>query len=185
MLISELQLSRGVEFVYNLTVDDSYDSKHNMLASALDPRAGHASLPEALRDAIKDNDERRLAEHSDAELHSIAQRPGGQTDEDADRGPYQAWREANANRRLSHSVMLYSTVWLRERAYVFWDGDRLKMDQTQGFGENPGHRSDYTDREHEEMMESFRERSKIWRKGGTGYWGKGDTSRVVWCGGVH
>lgn len=30
------------------------------------------------------------------------------------------------------------------------------------------------------MRKSFLQRSKIWRKGGRGYWSKGDTSRIVW-----
>jgi hypothetical protein len=77
--------------------------------------------------------------------------------------------------------MTSDTFWLRERAYVLWDGERVKK-QPGGFGESPTYVTLYnhTTRDYNEMYISFRERSKIWREGGTGYWSKGDTSRIVW-----
>ena len=79
--------------------------------------------------------------------------------------------------------MLSEAAWLRERAYVFWDGNRLR-NHPDGLGEDPGDRRGYTKAEHEDMMESFDERSKVCQKGGKGYWSKNDTSRVMWPRGV-
>jgi hypothetical protein len=33
------------------------------------------------------------------------------------------------------------------------------------------------------MIESFAERSQLWVSGGSGYWSKDGTSRIVWRGG--
>jgi len=178
---TQLQLSHGVEFVYKLTIADSYDAKHRMLDATSGVSESEISLPEALWDVIDDDktDDRRLGEYSDSELHSLAKRHGDETEEDTDRGPYEAWREANSERWPADACMLSDSAWLRERGYVFWDGDRLRKQQC-GFGDDPGDRRDYTEAEYEEMMESFRERSKIWQKGGKGYWSRTDTSRVVW-----
>ena len=180
-----LQLSHGIEFVYNLTIADIYDAKHRMLEATSGPSVRATNLPEALPEVIDDdeNDGRKLAEYSDAELHAIAKRYSGQTEDDTDRGPYEAWREANADRWLADSCMLSEAAWLRERAYVFWDGNRLR-NHPDGLGEDPGDRRGYTKAEHEDMMESFDERSKVCQKGGKGYWSKNDTSRVMWPRGV-
>lgn len=74
--------------------------------------------------------------------------------------------------------MRTDNAWLRERAYVFWDEDRVRS-LKDGFGKHPGYQA-FPEREYEDMMESFNERSKIWLHGGGGYWSKGDTSRIVW-----
>ncbi len=180
-MTSLLQLFHGLEFVYNLTIADTYDAKHKMLNATSGPSDNETSLPQALQEVISDdgNDDRKLAEYSDAELHAIAQDRSGQAEDDTDQGPYEAWREANADYWLSDSCMSSDAAWLRERAYVFWDEDRLRNHQD-GFGEDPGDRRDCTKAEHEDMLESFDERSKVWQKGGKGYWSRDDTSRIIW-----
>jgi hypothetical protein len=103
-------------------------------------------------------------------------------DGDSDRGPYEAWHYGQMNHALRPgSIMASDTFWLRERAYVLWDGERMKK-QTGEFGESPPYAGlyGYGIRDYDEMYDSFRERTKIWREGGTGYWSKGDTSRIVW-----
>ena len=181
LITPRLQLSHGVEFVYNLTVADTYDAKHRMLNATSGPSESDTSLPEALKELLYDdeNDGRKLAEYSDAELHAMAKRCNGQAEDDADRGPFEAWREANADHWLEDSCMRIDVDWLRERAYVFWDENRPRNHQD-GFGEDPGDRRDYTKAEHEDMLESFDERSKVWQKGGKGYWSRDDTSRIIW-----
>ncbi len=85
----------------------------------------------------------------------------------------------NADRWLEDSCMFSDAAWLRERAYVFWDKERLR-NHPDGFGEDPGDRRDFDAAEHEDMIDSFDERSKVWLKGGSGYWSRDDTSRIVW-----
>ncbi len=129
--------------------------------------------------------DRTVGQYSEADLRSLAQRHGDEVEDDnTDRGPYEAWRKANSDRWLEDSVMLSEAGWLRDRAYVFWDGDRLRSWEPGGFGDESGDWRDYTDAEHKEMMESYHERSKIWQKGGKGYWNKNDTSRIIWPQGV-
>ncbi|KAK3902172.1 hypothetical protein C8A05DRAFT_15727 [Staphylotrichum tortipilum] len=181
LLTPERQLSHGVEFVYNLTIADSYDAKHRMLQSALDPSYGRVNLPEALHEVLDDADGRPVQFQSEEELHSIALRRGDSPEEDdTDQGPYKAWRNAHADSTLEESLMFEDDAWLRGRAYVFWDRHRVQQQFKDGFGEEPGYRRDYTEREYADMLESFRERSKIWQKGGKGFWSRGDTSRIVW-----
>ncbi len=89
------KLSHGVEFVYNLTIADTYDAKYRMLDGTCCP--SETSLVEALQEVINHNqgDDRKLAQYSDAELHAIAQRDNsGQTEDDTDQDAYEAWREA-------------------------------------------------------------------------------------------
>jgi hypothetical protein len=151
-----------------------------MLQSALDPSYGRVNLPEALHEVLDDADGRPLKAQSEEELHSIALRRDNPPDDDTDQGPYEAWRNAHADSTLEESVMFGDDAWLRERAYVFWDRDRIQQRFKDGFGEEPGDRVGYTEQEYEDMLESFDERSKIWQKGGKGFWSKGDTSRIVW-----
>ncbi|KAK1775415.1 hypothetical protein QBC45DRAFT_422270 [Copromyces sp. CBS 386.78] len=174
----ERWLSRGVEFVYSLTVADSYDAKKSLLESSVDSMPGRISLPEALGQ-LYDADGQMIEEYSEEQLRSMAPRHSDQTEEDTDCGPYQAWRNANEGLSLEESIMMAHNSWLRERAYVFWDAHRVSKLQD-GFGEDPGYQAAFTEQEYNEMLESFDERSKIWQKGGTGYWSRGDTSRIVW-----
>ena len=140
------------------------------------------NLPEALQELVDERnyDSRKLAGYSDPELYAIAQRDGDRTQEkDTERGPYEAWREANADRWLGDSCAYSETAWRRERAHVFWDGDQLR-NHPGGLGEDPGVERGYTAAEYEDMMESFDERSKFWQNGGKGYWSKDDTSRITY-----
>jgi len=156
-----------------------------MLHATSSPRRARMSLPDALLEDEKTGD-RKVGQYTDAELYSIAQRDGDEpANEDTDRGPYEAWRAANSDRWLEDSCMFSEAAWLRERAYVFWDADRLRSWQPGGFGDDPGDcPRECTEEEVDEMRESFRERSKIWQKGGRGYWSWDDTSRIVWPVGV-
>jgi hypothetical protein len=73
----------------------------------------------------------------------------------------------------------------RKCAYVLWDFDRLvKYNMLNLFKQLP-ETSDppYTSQHEDDMRGSFDERSKIWQKGGSGYWSKDDTSRIVLPGG--
>ncbi|KAH6618377.1 hypothetical protein B0J18DRAFT_437206 [Chaetomium sp. MPI-SDFR-AT-0129] len=179
-------LSHGVLFIYDLTKADSYEARHEILVDAYySPHESEACLPEALQEVITPDvsEDTIVAQYSETHLQMIPQLYGhqiGNDKVDMDPGPYRAWREENKDQWLEDSCMHESAAWLRERAYVFWDDDRLR-NLPRGFGDSPGERSlGYTEEEFEEMLDSFDERSQISLKGGSGYWSKGDTSRIEW-----
>ncbi|KAK4465897.1 hypothetical protein QBC42DRAFT_283058 [Cladorrhinum samala] len=157
-------LSHGIEFVYELSIARCYDAKRRMLESALDLDDVRVNLPEELRALYAGFDTRTIGQHSEEELHSIAPRPRDRPKGSMDPGPYQSWRNANSDSTLEESVMFNDKAWLRERAYVFWDRDRmLKLKHEDGFGQDPGSKPAYTDQDYQDMLESFEKRSRIWQ----------------------
>jgi hypothetical protein len=58
---------------------------------------------------------------------SVALYRYGQTnDEDTDSGPYEAWRTENVGWGVPESFIPEPKAWLRDRAYVLWDSDRVR-----------------------------------------------------------
>ena len=51
---------------------------------------------------------------------------GQPSDEDTDLGPYEAWGTENVGFGMYESFIPEIKVWLRERAYVLWDSDRVR-----------------------------------------------------------
>ena len=51
---------------------------------------------------------------------------GQPNDEDTDLGPYRAWGTENVGFGMYESFIPEIKVWLRERAYVLWDSDRVR-----------------------------------------------------------
>ena len=153
-----------------------------MLQSTFAFGHGEVDLLEALHEVLSDAaDDRNVKEMFGEEaLLSTEISDDEQTQDDPDRGPYEAWCNLQGDWIREASLMFDDDAWLRERAFLFWDRDRLQKQFEDGFGKEPEDRPGPTKQEHEEMIESFDERSKIWQKGGTGYWARGDTSRIVW-----
>jgi hypothetical protein len=195
MLTSEPQLSRGVGFIFELSNAGSYEARRQILYDALyGSRSADVNLPQKLRECvvvhnIVDNAV-HLAGHNsgydlvenytEAGLRPIVSGNSGQASDDTDRGPYQAWRNGNAGRSLKSSVMSMYTPFLRERAYVLWDSERVEKLRTRI--EFRRYREQTiripTDREYKRMLDSFEDRSHIWRMGGRGYWDSRDLRRV-------
>ncbi|KAK4233906.1 hypothetical protein C8A03DRAFT_47648 [Achaetomium macrosporum] len=169
-------LSRGVEFVYQLTTADSYDAKHRMLRTTL--YSSYVNLPGALRRVCDDVDGGALEEYYE-EFHSIALGDSDPSQEDTDRGPLEAWRKAKLDCSLELSCMFPDNDWLRERAYVLWDWERVQ-DLGDKFWEYQRHQGGYTEQDWEDMLECFDERYMICENDARGYWSKGDTSRIIW-----
>lgn len=97
--------------------------------------------------------------------------------EASDRGPYAAWCTVNPVGGVGNHR---KDAWHRTRAYVLWDWGRI---QEHGLLETfhavqDGRRPEITDAEAEEWRESWNERYEIEDEGGSGYWVKGDLSRV-------
>ncbi|XDG07853.1 hypothetical protein ABKA04_007468 [Annulohypoxylon sp. FPYF3050] len=177
----QLWLSQGVGFVHRLTSKGSYDGRKALLKSAFG--AGEVDLYDALMSPPETdlNNDAPLERYTDEDLAALFP-PTESQDQDLDKGSFEAWRVIfNPFPRIAW-VMLADNSGLRERAYVFWDSVRLEIYDLLQLFENTQEDSelqrayDHID----EMYESFEERSKIWQKGGSGYWKKNDESRIVW-----
>ncbi|KAI5863973.1 hypothetical protein GGS23DRAFT_596457 [Durotheca rogersii] len=175
----QLWLSQGIGFIYRLINENSYETKKALLKSTFG--AGSADLYEALCTPSEEglDDVIPLAEYTDEALTTLFPVLDSQ---DTDKGPFEAWRVAfNVWPRCAW-VMLVNSFGLRKRAYVFWDWDRLERYGMLELSDNvpEGSELQYTGEEYDAMYESFKERSNIWQKGGSGYWSRGDESKIVW-----
>ncbi|KAI0897554.1 hypothetical protein F4806DRAFT_462652 [Annulohypoxylon nitens] len=177
----QLWLSQGVDFIHRLMGENSYDGKKALLKSAF--ATGKVDLYEALMSPLEMdlNDDVPLSDYTDEGLAALFPSTESQ-DQDTDKGPFEAWRMAFNHWPRSAWVMLSNNSGLRERAYVFWDLDRIETYGMLKLFENTPEDSElqraYDDID--EMHESFEERSKIRQKGGSGYWKKNDESRIIW-----
>lgn len=147
---------------------------------------GWANLPGALANALDafSDEEVVLEDHTREQI--VSGLPCHSSGAGIDEGPYEAWYAAHKHLPKGAWFMLDHNGWLRDRAYVFWDWDRIKkhhlLEIFQSDSDQGDQRHIPTSEEFEEMQESFDERSKIWQKGGKGYWSKGDSSRIEWPG---
>ncbi|KND92089.1 hypothetical protein TOPH_03424, partial [Tolypocladium ophioglossoides CBS 100239] len=174
----QLWLAQGIGFTYQLMNASSYDVKQALLTSGSD--GGRANLPEALAGVFEaDPEDVILEDYSEEEIQSLVLLGD---DTDTDMGPYESWRAAHYDLPRADWLMLSDDAWLRERAYVLWDLERIQthhlLELFGGSPQSPG--PVYHDEDLEEMQESFDERSNIWQRGGSGYWSKGDYSMIVW-----
>lgn len=174
------KISQGVEFVWKLANEPWYDAKREMLESTF--TRPMADLYVDMVNLIEDgsDDQVPLSEYTKEELARLFPT---RCVWDADEGPFEAWRVAFWDLHKGRWAMLKENDWLRERAYVLWDLERLEgngmledviTDAPEGStlrGEEVGFRR---------MQESFEERWLVAIEGGWGYWSVGDTSRIIW-----
>ncbi|KAK4097339.1 hypothetical protein N658DRAFT_292882 [Parathielavia hyrcaniae] len=166
-----------------MTVADFYSAKHSMLhlmlQAALDSGCKTPFvMPESLDRILEDlydsfGDTLDVFPHDDPSAEDDPSR-------DACESWYSAHAEMEPELQPEPSVMSPSARWLCALAYVFWDRDRVQKQFRGGFGATPDTRTPEDNRGYQLIQESFDERSAIWRKGGTGYWSRNDTSRIVW-----
>jgi hypothetical protein len=171
------KLSQGVSFIHELVNQSSYDSQQALLESVFG--ADRADLYEVLTFEEDNDDDATLAEYTDKDLAVLFPGPDKQDD---DKGPFAAWRVACKDLPRSEWVMLSNNSGLRERAYVLWDQDRLLRYNMLELFENAPEDSELltAEEEYDSMLESFEERSSIWKEGGRGYWSADDKGRIVW-----
>ncbi|OTA99895.1 hypothetical protein M426DRAFT_268527 [Hypoxylon sp. CI-4A] len=163
------------------TIITSDNSGKVLLKSAFD--AGTVDLYEVLMSPPETDldDDIPLSDYANEDLAALFP-PTESQDQDTDKGPFEAWRVAFNPCPCHAWVMLTNNSGLRERAYVFWDFDRIETYNMLKLFENAPEESKLQDAYDDfgEMHESFEERSKIWHKGGSGFWSKYDESRIVW-----
>ncbi|KJR81949.1 uncharacterized protein SPSK_10526 [Sporothrix schenckii 1099-18] len=145
----------------------------------------HASLNEVLTELYDDDgddDDTPLHDYADKETAALFL--PSEPRHDADKGPFEAWWIANKELRFHDTLMHSNNAGFRERAYVLWDKDRLQRYTLLELFAQLAPESELelqnSAPEQAAMRESFEARSKIWEKGGSGYWSKGDESRIVW-----
>lgn len=173
------KISQGIQFVHRFANEPSYDARKEIIEAAFS--SPMTDLYDTMVNLFRDDhgDQVPLAECTDEELARLLPAP---CDRDTDKGPYEAWRVAFGYMHGTQWVMMTDHAWLRERAYVLWDMRRLEEYGMLEVIENAPEDSALIEAEKdlEDMQESFVERSRIWNKGGRGYWSKGDTSKIVW-----
>ncbi|OTA99707.1 hypothetical protein M426DRAFT_268916 [Hypoxylon sp. CI-4A] len=171
-------LSQGIEFTYELINTDCWDDKCDLLKSIYG--SDNVNILDAFYDILDDTDIDAIEQIS-LEEDSLIQTFPLDT-EDTDRGPLRAWSVVHKD---VPRMMLFTDnndAWLHDRAYVFWDWDRLQQHNLlELFGGPMMYSKTYPNKEAlDEMFDSFQKRSEIWQKGGSGYWSKDDTSRIVY-----
>ncbi|KAI1385952.1 uncharacterized protein F4822DRAFT_414582 [Hypoxylon trugodes] len=175
----QLWLSQGVDFTHKLTSESSYDDKKSLLKSAFGGQK--ADLYDKLIEPLETDldDHTPLSGYTEKDLAAEFTPMEGQ---DTDKGPFEAWRVTFNPLPPSAWVMLTNNSGLRERAYVLWDLDRIEKYGLLKLFDNAPKDSElqHTPNDYDEMNESFKERSEICRKGGSGHWSKNDESRIVW-----
>lgn len=178
------KLSRGIDFIFHVVNGKSYDEKKTLLSLEASTPLGLVEIHDALINSIEDrfhNDMRFLEDHTEDEMSALIPQLGAR---DTDTGPRIAWSTLHKEETLP-AIMLDNAAGLRERAYVFWDSERMeRYEMLRVFDRAPAdssHAWDYTNKTaYTEMQKSFDERSRIWQSGGRGYWSEGDESRILW-----
>lgn len=179
-----------MHFVNKLEREDSYDNTKALLKSAFikDGTYLHTTLISMANDYSNDNT--ALQDYNEEVLSLLFP---SLNDYSMDQGPYQAWKVSNGHFPRSAWVMYGGTAGHRERAYVFWDVERVERymlldlfkSLPEDWGRGRGRNRELNAQDFKDMRKSFVERSKIWRRGGSGYWSKGDESRITWRGQVE
>lgn len=109
---------------------------------------------------------------------------------DPDNGPARVWRWAHQN--VPSFIDMPSRQGFREWAFVMWDLSRLEsmgifepcgalVDESLWSVSQPG--PEDLDKLHEDMVASWKWRSKLFSMGATGPWGLDDNSKVTWMDG--
>ncbi|EPE32082.1 hypothetical protein GLAREA_12164 [Glarea lozoyensis ATCC 20868] len=154
-------MSQGMEYVNQLVFETSYEIIWSLLDSANNSKNGR------LYDALLSLQDRPI----DALVKEL---------QSSDSGAYQSWFSTQNVVTLDTWIMSSENAGLRERAFLMWDPSRLETHNlAKLFADPPVAPAKYTRKDHDKMRESFNERSEVDRRGGAGYWSKGDFSRVV------
>ncbi|KAK2729650.1 major facilitator superfamily transporter multidrug resistance [Colletotrichum kahawae] len=188
-------LSQGIEYICDVMTQDNYESRKRVLETTYGIHGANfnevlVGLEEQMFSVdIWQGMVRLNLPDGDTFISTkegVLSRVLCEEEKDYDLGPSESWIAANLGTSKSCpnfvSLLWDGNDWLRGRAYLFWDWDRVQRHQFLDLWQNaPVMIQDTSCPESiKEMEESFAVRSKIWHKGGRGYWSRGDTSRIVW-----
>lgn len=182
-------LLKGLDFIFQLSTARTYDDRHRLLMS--DQGAGGSHLSHALGPlSWLQHDGVPLEEYNDEEEKIYVNSP---FDDDNDVGPVKAWRRIHARSTKDLFYYLKDHRQFRLRGYVMWDLPRLlgwnflslplqelTSEHFPGYPERLEQRAEW-----DRQNNSWAERSRIWLKGGRGWWAPGDESHIQWPPGRH
>ncbi|KAI0967016.1 hypothetical protein F4678DRAFT_447161 [Xylaria arbuscula] len=165
-------ISQGFGFIHKLEQATSYDEQQILLSST--SVSGQVELHEALTKSCESDDGNYeiLENYSQEEIKALEPR---QDNEDEDDGPFIAWKPNHDHLPREAWVLMTDNAVLRRCAYVLWDAARIRRYNMLQIFDKLSQRpfaseSEFNAEAFEAMFRSFAQRSKIWQKGGRGYW---------------
>ncbi|KAI9839078.1 MAG: hypothetical protein M1837_002255 [Sclerophora amabilis] len=177
-------LSQGLSFLRRAVHAETYSERYQLLNPLVEDYNDY-SLYDGLESTNRfEEPQSDLADWTSDEKALLINKPSVN---DLDEGPRAAWWWTHEhNSRAMFVASVHHRV-LRERGYVMWDRARLcRWGFFTGSWAPPPRRlgREAFERRDDEILESFRERSLIWRVGGKGWWSKDDYSHIKWPKGV-
>ncbi|KAI9876672.1 MAG: hypothetical protein M1830_005987 [Pleopsidium flavum] len=171
-------LSQGLEFLHRVVSADTYDERYAVLASVVrsDDRFLDAGLQEQGECDDYNGSEQSSEEDHDSDIPVLSAND--------DSGPTEAWCWANG-----HHISYYQPEMmdLREWGFCLWDKSRLmawglfrKPWTPTGVFSKRDRLSKEASQKRDWIRKSWEERSRIWQRGGRGWWNWGDISKVAW-----
>ncbi|KAI1733360.1 hypothetical protein F4680DRAFT_464956 [Xylaria scruposa] len=164
-------ISQGLRFIQKLEQATSYDEQRTLLSST--SVSGQVKFHEALTKSCESDDGNHeiLENYSEEGVKALEPQ---QDNEDED-GPFIAWKSNHDHLPREAWVLMTDNAVLRRYAYVLWDAagiQRYNMLQIfDKLSQRPfASASEFDTEAHKAMFRSFEQQSKIWQKGGRGYW---------------
>jgi hypothetical protein len=175
------QLSRGLTYLFQLANAGSYEKRHKLLGI---PKFRKTFLYDVFTDFLGRRDPTvdytLLSDYDDEKMKKLVH---SAAIIDPDPGPAEVWRLTHLDKSCDQFVMAFYPGHrsLRERGYVMWDHERLA---NWGLLKIPWQAQPEAhaewERARKRMQWSQNRRSKIWRRGGRGWWSANDESKVIY-----
>lgn len=201
LLTPIIKLASGLVFIHQFVLATTYNDKNKVLRPTPFPDSfGHdikwplldvlADMPdfdnENIQDGLKTTNPIKGWTYEDVLTLASRYRTSSSNypndhKEDPDRSPFMTWQRVNSDKPIWDTVT-WSTkdkhlIW---RAYVMWDHARMEHEFQNYLGESEPHPLAYTEEDLKEMHLSFQIRNEIYKRGGHGYWSRGDLSQIEW-----
>lgn len=175
----EHYLSLGLACLRQIVNTSAFDDRCRLLKAL--KRGPGPSLYDALSAQGYGNDLPDLEDYTEEDEHAHIP---PQLLVDGDKGPEEAWRWAYAGNKNAYWYNISEQGFLRQRGYVMWDSARLVQwdlltHEWDGLPQKSFSIDEHRLR-HDEMMDSFEARHKLWCRGGRGWWSARDESRIKW-----
>jgi hypothetical protein len=180
----ELQIAEGVKFISQVISADSFEAKRSLLMNHDHFPHENAQFYDVIYNYdIPEDINTSPTLNTLTEEEALASVPPAILDHD--HGPFAAWHLLHVpfEIRVNIAFNQNDTTRHRDRAYVFWDLERLvKHDMLGRFSDLPRtvvHKHTYTEEQYEEMRESWKIRGMLFLRGIDGYWEKGDENEMA------
>lgn len=180
----EALLSRGLAQIMAMKNARDYAVQYDLVqGQGSRPDFDGEFLAEGLmRTSLDDND--CFKEPEDLTLEQIRESSISPLSPEPDDGPYEAWKWLFGHKYISR-YFLGETWFLRQRAYVMWDSDRMALwsilkDQRADIFQKFQYAYQPSLDAISKQNQSYEERSVIYEEGGRGWWDFNDHSRIEW-----